>query len=138
MIGQTVDHYRITSKLGAGGMGEVFLAEDTRLERKAAIKFLPAEMAKDPERRQDHAGQGGVGVIEVGLRSGKPLPALRLDERGDRRIATDLAELRGTGRHRASCGHQHPGDRKEPDHQEACAHRDGDSSPRPPSHCRGS
>jgi len=51
MIGKTVGHYRITSKLGAGGMGEVFLADDTRLERKAAIKFLPAEMAADPERR---------------------------------------------------------------------------------------
>jgi serine/threonine protein kinase len=52
MIGKTVGHYRITAKLGAGGMGEVFLAEDTRLERKAAIKFLPADMAADPERRQ--------------------------------------------------------------------------------------
>jgi serine/threonine protein kinase len=52
MIGKTVDHYCITAKLGAGGMGEVFLAEDTRLGRKAAIKFLPAEMAADPERRQ--------------------------------------------------------------------------------------
>lgn len=52
MIGKTVGHYLITSKLGAGGMGEVFLAEDTRLERKAAIKFLPAEMAADPERRK--------------------------------------------------------------------------------------
>ena len=51
MIGRTVGHYRIISKLGAGGMGEVFLAEDTRLERRAAIKFLPAEMAADPERR---------------------------------------------------------------------------------------
>jgi serine/threonine protein kinase len=52
MIGKTVGHFRIRSKLGAGGMGEVFLAEDTRLERKSAIKFLPAELAADPERRQ--------------------------------------------------------------------------------------
>lgn len=52
MIGNTVGNYRITAKLGAGGMGEVFLAEDTRLERKAAIKFLPTEFAADPERRQ--------------------------------------------------------------------------------------
>src|SRR3954470_10439588 len=52
MIGKIVAHYRITAKLGAGGMGEVFLAEDTRLERKAAIKFLPSDMAASPERRQ--------------------------------------------------------------------------------------
>ena len=52
MMDKTVGHYRITAKLGAGGMGEVFLAEDTRLERKVAIKFLPAEMARDPERRE--------------------------------------------------------------------------------------
>src|SRR4029450_3627908 len=52
MIGKTVGHFRITTKLGAGGMGEVFLAEDTRLDRKAAIKFLPAGLAGNPERRQ--------------------------------------------------------------------------------------
>jgi len=52
MIGRTISHYRITARLGAGGMGEVYLAEDLRLERRAAIKFLPAEMAADPERRQ--------------------------------------------------------------------------------------
>jgi serine/threonine protein kinase len=52
MIGNTVGHYRITAELGAGGMGEVFLAEDTRLDRKAAIKFLPADVADDPARRQ--------------------------------------------------------------------------------------
>ena len=52
MIGKTVGHYRITARLGAGGMGEVFLAEDTRLDRKAAIKFLPADLAGDPDRRR--------------------------------------------------------------------------------------
>ena len=52
MIGNTVGHYRITARLGAGGMGEVFLAEDTRLDRKAAIKFLPADLADDPDRRR--------------------------------------------------------------------------------------
>jgi len=52
MIGQTVGNYRITARLGAGGMGEVFLAEDTRLDRQAAIKFLPADLAHDAERRQ--------------------------------------------------------------------------------------
>jgi serine/threonine protein kinase len=52
MIGQTVGNYRILSRIGEGGMGEVFLAEDTRLERKAAIKFLPAETASDPALRQ--------------------------------------------------------------------------------------
>lgn len=52
MIGKTVGHYRITAKLGAGGMGEVFLAEDTRLERKAAIKFLPTDLAADSDRRR--------------------------------------------------------------------------------------
>lgn len=51
MIVKTTGHYRITSKLGTGGMGEVFLSEDVRPIRKAAIKFLPAELAADPDRR---------------------------------------------------------------------------------------
>jgi serine/threonine protein kinase len=60
IVGQRVGHYQILSTLGKGGMGEVYLAEDTRLGRKVALKFLPSSLAADQDRlrrlaREAHA-----------------------------------------------------------------------------------
>ncbi len=51
MVGHTLAHYRILEKIGSGGMGDVYLAEDTKLNRKIALKVLPPDVAADQERR---------------------------------------------------------------------------------------
>ncbi|HLE21009.1 MAG TPA: serine/threonine-protein kinase, partial [Vicinamibacteria bacterium] len=52
MLGSTVSHYKILEKIGEGGMGEVYLAEDTKLKRRVSLKFLPEELTRNDERKQ--------------------------------------------------------------------------------------
>jgi serine/threonine protein kinase/tetratricopeptide (TPR) repeat protein len=102
MIGRTFSHYRITAKLGSGGMGEVYLATDTKLDRQVAVKFLSADRSGDPEARQrfiheakaqamlshpniatfiDVGEEGGRAFLVIEYVEGHPLPQLAHEER---------------------------------------------------------
>jgi len=95
MIGRTLLHYEILEKLGEGGMGEVWLARDTKLEREVALKVLPEEFASDPERMARFEREARV-LASLNHPNIAHLYGLETAERDDSVQGGDPGEMSGT------------------------------------------
>jgi len=125
MINQTISHYKITAKLGEGGMGEVYLATDTNLDRQVAIKFLSADRSSDPEARlrfiheakaqamlshpniatfHDVGEESGRAFLVMEYVDGQPLPSLAREEKLSLPEILDLVIQVGEG---LQAAHEH-------------------------------
>jgi serine/threonine protein kinase/tetratricopeptide (TPR) repeat protein len=92
MIGQTISHYTILERLGGGGMGVVYKAQDTRLDRSVALKFLPPELTRDPDARQRFVHEAKAASS---LQHNNICVVYDIDESGDGQMFIAMEHLEG-------------------------------------------